>query len=120
MGWNALSGHLHDRVWVWAGGLLSSTIATQTISSDLSHHCGATTTRFRNAEGAGSRDLECERDLVSDFSRGYTFQPGLLLTVSPFYHFNLATSTVILPPIPSAQLDIAPRNMRVPKSPSTR
>jgi outer membrane receptor protein involved in Fe transport len=41
-------------------------------------------------EAAGIRDMERERDAVTDFSWVHTFRPGLLLTVSPFYHFNVA------------------------------
>ena len=31
-----------------------------------------------------------ERDALASFSWVHTFQPGLLLTVSPFYHYNRA------------------------------
>lgn len=43
-----------------------------------------------DAEAAGMRDVERERDAVVNFSRVHTFAPGLLLTVSPFYRFNRA------------------------------
>jgi len=43
-----------------------------------------------DAEAAGIRDVERERDIVGAFSWVHTFQPGLLLTISPFYHYNLA------------------------------
>jgi len=39
---------------------------------------------------AGIRDVERERDAVTTISWVHTFQPGLLLTVSPFYHYNRA------------------------------
>ena len=39
---------------------------------------------------AGIRDLDLERDAFVNFSWVHTFGPGLLLTVSPFYHFNRA------------------------------
>jgi outer membrane receptor protein involved in Fe transport len=43
-----------------------------------------------DAEAIGIRDVERERDAVVNFSWVHTFSPGLLLTVSPFYHFNRA------------------------------
>lgn len=42
------------------------------------------------AEDAGTRDLERERDAVTSFSWAHTFSQGMLLTVSPFYHYNQA------------------------------
>jgi outer membrane receptor protein involved in Fe transport len=39
---------------------------------------------------AGIRDLDLERDAFVNFSWLHTFSPGLLVTVSPFYHFNRA------------------------------
>ncbi|HEX5431873.1 MAG TPA: TonB-dependent receptor, partial [Bryobacteraceae bacterium] len=42
------------------------------------------------AQAAGVRDVERERDEWANFSWVHTFRPGLLLTVSPFYHFNRA------------------------------
>ncbi|HXH48240.1 MAG TPA: TonB-dependent receptor, partial [Terriglobia bacterium] len=39
---------------------------------------------------AGIRDLDLERDVFANFSWVHTFGPGMLLTVSPFYHFNRA------------------------------
>jgi outer membrane receptor protein involved in Fe transport len=38
----------------------------------------------------GIRDLDVERDVFGNFSWVHTFGPGMLLTVSPFYHFNRA------------------------------
>jgi len=43
-----------------------------------------------DAQAAGVRDVERERDVMGSFSWVHTFGPGLLLTVSPFYHYNLA------------------------------
>ncbi len=43
-----------------------------------------------DAQAAGVRDVERERDGVADFSWVHTFRPGVLLTVSPFYHYNAA------------------------------
>ena len=44
----------------------------------------------QDAQAAGIRDVEHERDAVANFSWVHTFQPGLLLTASPFYHYNRA------------------------------
>jgi outer membrane receptor protein involved in Fe transport len=38
----------------------------------------------------GIRDLDSERDAFANFSWVHTFGPGMLLTVSPFYHYNRA------------------------------
>lgn len=41
-------------------------------------------------QAGGARDVERESDAFADFSWVHTVGPGLLLTVSPFYHFNRA------------------------------
>jgi outer membrane receptor protein involved in Fe transport len=41
-------------------------------------------------QSAGIRDLDLERDAFVNFSWVHTFGPGMLLTVSPFYHYNRA------------------------------
>ena len=41
-------------------------------------------------QAAGVRDVERESDVFVNFSWVHTFAPGLLLTLSPFYHFNRA------------------------------
>ena len=41
-------------------------------------------------QSAGIRDLDFERDAFVNFSWVHTLGPGMLLTVSPFYHFNRA------------------------------
>ena len=41
-------------------------------------------------QAAGIRDVENERDDLVNFSWLHTFDPGTILTVSPFYHFNRA------------------------------
>lgn len=43
-----------------------------------------------DAQAAGVRDREREQDAFTIFSWVHTFSPGLLLTASPFYHFNRA------------------------------
>jgi len=43
-----------------------------------------------DSETAGVRDVEREADAFVNFSWVHTAGPGLLLTVSPFYHFNRA------------------------------
>ncbi len=41
-------------------------------------------------QAAGIRDLDRESDAFVNFSWNHTAGPGLLLTLSPFYHFNRA------------------------------
>ena len=41
-------------------------------------------------QAAGIRDLDRERDAFANFSWVHTFGRGMLLTLSPFYHFNRA------------------------------
>ena len=41
-------------------------------------------------QAAGVRDVENERDALVNFSWVHTARPGVLATVSPFYHFNRA------------------------------
>jgi outer membrane cobalamin receptor len=41
-------------------------------------------------QAAGIRDAERESDALANFSWVRTLNPGLLLTISPFYHFNRA------------------------------
>jgi outer membrane receptor protein involved in Fe transport len=41
-------------------------------------------------QAAGIRDVEKESDAFVNFSWVHTFNPGLLLTISPFYHHNSA------------------------------
>ena len=43
-----------------------------------------------DAETAGIRNVERERDAVISFSWVHTLAPSILLTASPFYHFNRA------------------------------
>ena len=40
--------------------------------------------------GSLFHDVNCESDAFVTFSWAHTFNPGLLLTLSPFYHFNRA------------------------------
>lgn len=55
------------------------------------------------AQAAGQRDTERERDAFVNFSWVHTINSRLLLTVSPFYHFNRAdfiggsTDTPVIP-----------------------
>ena len=43
-----------------------------------------------NTQATGVRDVEREADAFTNFSWVHAFGPGLLLTVSPFYHLNRA------------------------------
>jgi hypothetical protein len=44
----------------------------------------------QDAQDAGIRDVECERDAFVNFSWVRTINSKVLLTVSPFYHYNRA------------------------------
>jgi outer membrane cobalamin receptor len=43
-----------------------------------------------DTQAAGLRDVDNERDVFANFSWVHTSPQGLMLTVSPFYHFNSA------------------------------
>jgi len=84
---------LHDRVWGLGG------LATLIYNRDANNQFRLVTSlrsddyqipNDPDAEAAGIRDVERERDAVVNFSWVHTFSPGMLLTVSPFYHFNRA------------------------------
>ncbi|PWT98019.1 MAG: TonB-dependent receptor [Terriglobia bacterium] len=84
---------LHDRVWGLGG--MGSVI----YNPDANNQFRLITSLRRDdyqipndpdAEAAGIRDIERERDALGTFSWVHTFHPGLLLTVSPFYHYNQA------------------------------
>jgi outer membrane receptor protein involved in Fe transport len=84
---------LHDRVWGLGG------MGTFIFNRDANNQFRLVTSlrrddyqipNHRDAQAGGIRDGERERDAVLNFSWVHTFGPGLLLTVSPFYHFNRA------------------------------
>jgi len=84
---------LHDRVWGLGG------FGSLIFNADPSNQLRFVTSLRRDdyqipndqqAADAGIRDVERERDAVADFSWIHTFSPKLLLTVSPFLHFNRA------------------------------
>jgi len=84
---------LHDRVWGLGG------MATLIYNRDANNQFRFVTSVRRDdyqipndpdAQAAGVLDVERERDAVMNFSWVHTFQPGLLLSVSPFYHYNRA------------------------------
>ena len=84
---------LHDRVWGLGG------MATLIYNHDANNQFRLVTSLRRDdyqipndadAQAAGIRDVERERDALADFSWVHSFRPGVLLTVSPFYHYNTA------------------------------
>ncbi|HYW46242.1 MAG TPA: TonB-dependent receptor plug domain-containing protein, partial [Bryobacteraceae bacterium] len=84
---------LHDRVWGLGG------MGTLVYNRDANNQFRFVTSLRRDdyqipndqdAAAAGIRDVERERDALASFSWVHTFQPGLLLTISPFYHYNRA------------------------------
>lgn len=84
---------LHDRVWGLGG--LASLIYNSGSDDQVRFVTSLRRDDYQipndpDAQATGVRDIERERDALANFSWAHTFQPGLLLTVSPFYHFNLA------------------------------
>ena len=77
---------LHDRVWGLGG------MATLIYNRDVGNQFRFVTSDRRDDYQipGGTRDLERERDAMTTFSWVHTLRPGLLLTVSPFYHYNRA------------------------------
>jgi outer membrane receptor protein involved in Fe transport len=84
---------LHDRGWGLGG------MATLIYNRDAANQFRFVSSARRDdyqipndpdAQASGTRDVERERDAVAGLSWAHTFQPGLLLTVSPFYHYNRA------------------------------
>jgi outer membrane receptor protein involved in Fe transport len=84
---------LHDRAWGLGG--MTTLIYNRDANNQL-----RLVSLFRNdeyqipndpdAQAGGIRDQENERDAVASLSWLHTFRPGLILTASPFYHFNRA------------------------------
>jgi hypothetical protein len=84
---------LHDRVW-GVGGM-----GTFIYNQDVNNQVRLVTSLRRDdyqipndpdAAATGIRDIQRERDALANSSWVHTFQPGLLLTASPFYHYNAA------------------------------
>ena len=110
---------LHDRVWGPGGRM-----ATLIYNRDVNNQFRFVTTLRRDEyqipndpADIPTNDVERERDAVASFSWVHTFQPGLLLTASPFYHYNRANYDGDPHDIPhQAPLSIAARNTPVRKS----
>jgi len=84
---------LHDRVWGLGG--TGTLIYTRNANDQFRFVTSARSDDYQipndpDAQTAGIRDVERERDSLATFSWIHTFTPGLLLTVSPFYHYNRA------------------------------
>ncbi len=84
---------LHDRAWGLGG------MTTLIYNRDANNQFRLVSLLRRDdyqipndpdAQAAGIRDRENERDAVASLSWLHTFRPGLTLTASPFYHFNRA------------------------------
>ena len=84
---------LHDRVWGLSG------MVSLIYNVDPRDQLRFVTTLRRDdyqipndpgSEASGIRDVERERDAVISLSWVHTAAPGVLFTVSPFYHFNRA------------------------------
>ncbi|MGC2659102.1 MAG: TonB-dependent receptor [Bryobacteraceae bacterium] len=84
---------LHDRVWGLGG--MASLIYNLDPNNQLRFVTTLRSDDYQipndpDAQAAGIRDVEHERDATVSFSWVHTFAPGVLLTASPFYHFNQA------------------------------
>lgn len=84
---------LHDRAWGLGG------LASLIYNRDAANQFRFVTSLRRDdyqipndpdAQDAGVRDVERERDGLVSFSWAHSFRPNVLLTVSPFYHYNRA------------------------------
>lgn len=83
---------VHDRVWGLGG------MGTLIYNRDANNQLRFVTSLRRDdyqipydpASEDILRDMERERDAFASFSWVHTFQPGTLLTLSPFYHYNRA------------------------------
>jgi len=81
---------IHDGVW-GAGGF-ASLIFNPNASNQLRFVTSLRSDDYQipNNPGDTLNDVERERDALADFTWLHTFSPGLLLTISPFYHYNRA------------------------------
>lgn len=84
---------LHDRVWGLGG--FGSLIFNVNPANQFRFVTSVRRDDYQipndqDAAAAGIRDVERERDALSDFTWIHTFSPSLLFTVSPFIHFNRA------------------------------
>ena len=84
---------LHDRVWGLGG--TGTLIYNRDTKNQFRFVTSARSDDYQipndpDAEAAGIRDVERERDALASLSWIHTFRPSLLLTVSPFYHYNRA------------------------------
>ena len=84
---------LHDRAWGLGG--MGSLIYNRDANNQFRFVTSLRRDDYQipndpDAQATGIRDVERERDGLASFSWVHTFKPGLLLTVSPFYHYNRA------------------------------
>jgi outer membrane receptor protein involved in Fe transport len=84
---------LHDRAWGLGG--MTSLIYNPNANNQLRFVTLLRGDDYQipndpDAEAAGMRDVERERDSVVSFSWVHTAAPGVVFTVSPFYHYNRA------------------------------
>ena len=84
---------LHDRAWGLGG--LASIIYDLDAANQFRFVTSQRNDDYRVpygsvAQAAGVSDVERERDGLLSISWAHSFQPNLLLTVSPFYHYNRA------------------------------
>ncbi len=82
----------HDRVWGLGG--MGTLIYNRDADNQLRFVTSVRRDDYQIPYDPGSeeiaRDVERERDGFASLSWVHSFQPGVLLTVSPFYHYNRA------------------------------
>jgi outer membrane receptor for ferrienterochelin and colicin len=84
---------LHDRAWGLGG--MASLIYNPNARDQFRFMTSVRRDDYQipndqDAQASGIRDAERERDGLASFTWVHTFRPGLLLTTSPFYHYNRA------------------------------
>ena len=84
---------LHDRTWGIGGS--GTLIYNRDAQNQFRFVTSARGDHYQipndpDAQAAGIRDVERERDVMANFSWVHIFNPGVLLTISPFYHGNVA------------------------------
>jgi hypothetical protein len=84
---------LHDRTWGIGGS--GTLIYNRDAQNQFRFVTSARGDNYQipndpDGQAAGIRDVEHERDVMANFSWAHNFKPGVLLTISPFYHGNVA------------------------------
>jgi len=97
--------NLHNQMH--GGGAFTSLIYNPSAADQLRFNGGLRLDYYQvpndpDMQAAGINDNQREQDIFGTFNWVHTFSPGLLLTVSPFYHFNRAAYEGGATDVPSA------------------